>query len=1036
MGPLTNLLLIIVMVILGLIGIQAYRMPIIAKMGLRNVVRRRTNAMIVVLGLMIGTAIISGSLVVGDTLENMFTKSVYDSYDETDETVYAVNLNGTYEFIPYSEYLALADLIANDPYLSSKVEGLSPEIYTRVSVFDVDSQLSEPSVAITAFDHAQSPALGKLDPKHGPATTGAELAPNEVYVNEWLADEIDIKAGHRLVVFLGENESQVFTVKDVVENEGRANFGWSGPEGGGMNIIMTLDQAQTLLNQTGMVNFIKLTNFGDEREGMEDSEAVAEALTPYLLTRSIPLSVDTGKQDGVEMAETGSEGLQTLFMALGGFSIIAGVMLIINIFVMLAEERKSEMGIARAVGMKQKHLMYMFLFEGTAYSVIASLVGTVAGLGVAWVIIAAFGSIFGGFNSLQFFTFTAESLVMSFVGGMFITLGTIIFASKKASKLNIIRAIRNIPEPRYARHELTRLDRSVSTYKRMKVQISDQVQRQYELLMIAAGALLMLGAFVDLGLFYDKSWAAYVGLSILIFGIGLLLRRYLPDEQAFTAAGLVVLFIWCYPYDIFEQSLGIELEGIMDMQMWFFCGVFMVTSALMVIMYNSDRILVGLLWFFGRFESLAAIFKTAISYPMASRFRTGMTLAMFSLIIFTITSMGMMMGLISGNIDVITEENSGGYDMVAFGNPEVPIEDIEMRIAANANLSHSDYTKIVPLYTAYAFMQGVPYTSDEQALEKELDETATGPFPGFQENATQYDLIGCSERFFDNSDYQLDTWDEAEYPRYQDVWAAVEANASLAVADVTIQAMTQEHMGPEYEKAFEVNIGDHVVIRDPNNHSRTVKIIGFTKQMILTGIFVRSDVVTEPTGFDTRTSYITLMSFASGTSDDRQDRLAKDLEREFLPNGMMTFIIKHEIEDQLDMLTNFFYLLQAFLGLGLIVGIAGLGVITIRAVAERRQQIGMLRAIGFKERMIWKSFLIETSYIALLGIIIGVALGIILGVRFWLEPEAEFVGDFVIPWGMIIPVSAIAYLFTFICTVGPAKAASKVPPAEALRYVG
>jgi len=37
---------------------------------------------------------------------------------------------------------------------------------------------------------------------------------------------------------------------------------------------------------------------------------------------------------------------------------------------------------------------------------------------------------------------------------------------------------------------------------------------------------------------------------------------------------------------------------------------------------------------------------------------------------------------------------------------------------------------------------------------------------------------------------------------------------------------------------------------------------------------------------------------------------------------------------------------------------------------------------------------------------------------------------------MIIPVSLIAYLFTFICTVGPAKAASKVPPAEALRYVG
>jgi len=160
-----------------------------------------------------------------------------------------------------------------------------------------------------------------------------------------------------------------------------------------MNIIMTLEQSQQLLNRTGMINFIKLTNKGDVRDGMEHSEAVAEELTPFLVERPLPLSVETGKQDGVEMAESGSKGLETLFMALGGFSIIAGVMLIINIFVMLAEERKGEMGIARAVGMKQKHLMYMFLFEGTAYSVIASATGTFAGLGVAWVIILAFGSI-------------------------------------------------------------------------------------------------------------------------------------------------------------------------------------------------------------------------------------------------------------------------------------------------------------------------------------------------------------------------------------------------------------------------------------------------------------------------------------------------------------------------------------------------------------------------------------------------------------------------------------------------------------------
>jgi len=52
-------------------------------------------------------------------------------------------------------------------------------------------------------------------------------------------------------------------------------------------------------------------------------------------------------------------------------------------------------------------------------------------------------------------------------------------------------------------------------------------------------------------------------------------------------------------------------------------------------------------------------------------------------------------------------------------------------------------------------------------------------------------------------------------------------------------------------------------------------------------------------------------------------------------------------------------------GLGLIVGIAALGVIAFRSVVERRQQIGMMRAIGFRKGMVRTAFLIESSFIAI-----------------------------------------------------------------------
>lgn len=1039
MEPLTKFSLIVVLVMLLVVGIQGYRMKILAKMGLRNVSRRKVNTLIVVFGLMIGTAIISGSLVVGDTLENMFTKGVYDALDETDETVFTFDANGSYAFFNYTEYEELNGFIAKDPQLDAKIEDLSPEIHYSVSVLDVDTSLSEASVMLMGFKYSESITFGKLSGKDGKSYTEEDLQPNEIFVNELLADELDIGTGHKLMVFIGDQE-MIFTVKMVVKDQGRGAYGQLyGPEGasGGMNIFMPLDRVQFLIDQPGKINLIKVSNTGGVRSGVDNSDDVGDGLAGYLFTRDPFLLILKIKQIYVDGSEEGSQQLQNLFLVFGAFSIIAGMMLIVNIFVMLAEERKSEMGMARAVGMSQKHLRYMFLFEGTFYSFISSIVGTLGGLGVAFGIILAFGSIFGGFNSLEFFTFSSDSIILAFCGGMVITLGTITYASRKVSRINIIRAIRNIRDPRYSRHELTELHDSMSSYERLTTQIKDQILINYEFGVMALCGLLVFASFVDIGFAYNQAWAGYGGLAGFIYGIGLLLRRYMLDEKAFTISGGIVLLLWSYPYDIYDQLFGILQEG--DFEMFLLSGLFMVSSALMVIMSNSNFILAGLLKIFGRFKSLAPVFKTAVSYPMDNRFRTGMTLAMFSLIIFTITVLAMIMGLINGNIDTITEENSGGYDMIAFNDPDRPIQDFEFEIDQNGNLSSADYSTIVPLYTAYSSMEVIERSDNIAAMEERRDELLEQDFSGYQENGTWYNLMGCSDEFFQHSDFQLEDWD-SEYEDYEDVWKAVSENSSLIIMDMMTQARQQDGGGPPQDDSFTMDIGDWLVVRTnlTGGHERVFKVVGFTKSSLnqLRGAYVRADVVTEKEGFNTNSSFITLLKFKDGTSEDDQDALAKDLEREFLPNGMQTFLIKQELESFLEIFTNFFYLLEAFLGLGLIVGIAGLGIITIRSVAERRQQIGMLRAIGFKRSMIWKSFIIESSYIAILGIIIGVVLGIILALRFYLDPNSGFEGDFVIPWGTIIPISLMAYVFTFICTIGPSKGAAKINPAEALRYIG
>ena len=89
------------------------------------------------------------------------------------------------------------------------------------------------------------------------------------------------------------------------------------------------------------------------------------------------------------------------------------------------------------------------------------------------------------------------------------------------------------------------------------------------------------------------------------------------------------------------------------------------------------------------------------------------------------------------------------------------------------------------------------------------------------------------------------------------------------------------------------------------------------------------------------------------------------------------------------------------MGLGLIVGVAALGVISARSVVERRQQIGVLRAIGFRQRMVQLAFLLESSFVALTSIVVGTALGLAVAYNVIADsrrqPSWQHMG-FDVPW--------------------------------------
>ena len=138
-----------------------------------------------------------------------------------------------------------------------------------------------------------------------------------------------------------------------------------------------------------------------------------------------------------------------MFTTTGSFGVIAGLLLLVQLFVMLAAERKPELGMARAVGMQRGWVVGAFATEGWMYALAATALGAVVGIGLGWVVVFLSQRIFNTKHS-QFdlsFAVRPESIALAFAIAFVIALLTIVVTSARVSRLNIIRAIREIPEP-------------------------------------------------------------------------------------------------------------------------------------------------------------------------------------------------------------------------------------------------------------------------------------------------------------------------------------------------------------------------------------------------------------------------------------------------------------------------------------------------------------------------------------------------------------------------------------------------------------
>src|SRR3989449_889947 len=580
------------------------------RIGAGNFFRRKTQVAIVVAGLLIGTAIITSSYVIQSTFDYTVKVAVFRALDAVDEVVFVASPEGGR--LPFSAqvYDNLSTHLGDMP----DVAGAAPRYQLPGAVVDTTSQLFEPTATVIGFDSGRD--LGDLVRADGSRWNGSGLGATEAIINDKLATAVEAKVGQGLVVSMGTprgNAQMSVTVKEIVRDEGRG--AWNDNE----NLFVPLSTIQTALDEAGQINTITVANVGGVTQGYLRSDEAVREVAPFL-PQSPTFTISKAKADSIDGATRNIDQLSQVFVLLGFFTVIAGVLLIINIFVMLAEERKGEMGGARALGMRRTNLVQSFVSEGLLSALLSPLVGTFSGLLVAAVILWAFGQIFpsDAFGGVGFvLSWTWSDVIQGFSIVFLITMVTIGIASWRVSKLNIVRAIRDIPEP--VQHRSTR--------------------RQ-----VALGAGLSgLGALLTaVALLRESLILQDLGPITLSLGLAILTMRVVPARLVFSLAGAFIIGWVLSPWKFFSTAGA-------DITLFIVAGLFLVLGGLLLVMFNSDTLLaVGTR--IVRRRTWRPVVRTAIAYPMNKKFRTGATLASIALIMFTIATMSGIQTLVSGSI--------------------------------------------------------------------------------------------------------------------------------------------------------------------------------------------------------------------------------------------------------------------------------------------------------------------------------------------------------------------------------------------------
>ena len=405
---------------------------------LKGLAGRKVRALLTALAVVIGVTMVSGTLVLTDTIQKAFDGIFGASYEQTDAVIAGKEIvKGSQSGAATVPESLLAQVRAL-PEVEAAGGTIAPIASNSAKVFGRDGKAvgSGGAPQFGLGNDASLPQFSALKLKTGQWPEGS----GQVALDADTAAGQNFRVGDTVTV-------ATLGAKHRYEVTGVATFGGVDSLGGATIAIWDLPTAQKLLDKEGRFDSISIA----AKDGTSSAELV-RAVQP-LVPASLEVK-DSEQQAAADAKDTNVivNAIRYFLLGFGGIALFVGAFVIFNTLSITVAQRTREFATLRTLGASRKQVMRSVVIEGLVIGLLASVIGLFAGFGLAKLLTAL-----GGDLPEAGMVFALRTVLISLALGTVITVLASVVPARRATRVPPIAAVREgstLPPSRFAAHSL------------------------------------------------------------------------------------------------------------------------------------------------------------------------------------------------------------------------------------------------------------------------------------------------------------------------------------------------------------------------------------------------------------------------------------------------------------------------------------------------------------------------------------------------------------------------------------------------------